>query len=134
MESTTTVDMNIESAAGGGIFTIIWLAFTILMIVSMWKIFTKAGKPGWASIIPFYNLFVMLEIAGKPGWWILLILFVPIANIIFLIMMIAGIAANFGKGIGYVLGFIFLPIIFFPMLAFGSAQYKPVAPAAPSAS
>ena len=133
MDSSASVEMNAEGAAAGGIFMIIWAALVVLMIVSSWKIYTKAGKPGWACLIPFYNIYVMLEIAGKPGWWLILF-FIPIANIVVAIMMLVGLAANFGKGAGYVLGFIFLPIIFYPMLAFGSAQYQPVPPAAPAAA
>ena len=95
----------------------------------MWKIFTKAGKPGWASIIPIYNVFVMLDIAGKPAWWFLLFL-IPFVNFIVGILVIAGIATNFGKGGGFVVGMILLPIVFYPILAFGSAQYSKPAVAA----
>jgi len=117
---------------------VIYFALIAFMIVTMWKIFTKAGKPGWASLIPFYNIFVMLEIAGKPGWWFILFL-IPFVNFVIIILMYAGMATNFGKGGGYVVGMILLPIIFFPMLAFGSAEYKaavaaPEAPPAPPAA
>ncbi|MCK5665030.1 MAG: hypothetical protein KAI17_16175, partial [Thiotrichaceae bacterium] len=100
-------------------------AVVLVMLVAMWKIFLKAGQPGWASIIPIYNTYVMLVIAGKPGWWLLL-MFVPVVNIVVQIMMLVGIATNFGKGVGYALGMIFLPIIFYPMLAFGGAEYQAV--------
>jgi hypothetical protein len=125
MESTAT-----QTGTGVGVFLIIELALIILMIVTMWKIFTKAGKPGWASLIPIYNIFVMLDIAGKPGWWFLLFL-IPIVNLVIMILVLVSLATNFGKGGGFVAGLIFLPIIFYPILAFGSAQYKPVPPAAP---
>ena len=114
------------AAGGGGMLTIVWLVVLVLLIASMWKIFSKAGQPGWAAIIPIYNIIVMLQIAGKPVWWIIL-MFVPIANIVVGILAMVGLAANFGKGVGYVLGMLFLPVIFYPMLAFGSAQYEPVA-------
>jgi hypothetical protein len=114
------------TAAGGGLLTIVWLVVAVLMIVSMWKIFSKAGQPGWAAIIPIYNIIVLLQVAGKPIWWIIL-MFIPIANIIVGILMMVGLATNFGKGAGYVIGMIFLPIIFYPMLAFGSAEYQPMA-------
>jgi hypothetical protein len=116
-EVTTT-----QASTGLGLFGIIYIALIIFMIVTMWKIFTKAGKPGWASLIPFYNIFVMLEIAGKPGWWFILF-FIPFVNFVIMILMMAGIATNFGKGGGFVVGMIFLPIIFYPILAFGSAEY-----------
>jgi hypothetical protein len=122
MEPTTA-----QTGTGLGLFLVIELALILFLIVTMWKIFTKAGKPGWASIIPIYNIFVMLDIAGKPGWWFLLML-IPFVNIVIMILVIAGIAANFGKGGGFVAGMILLPIIFYPILAFGSAQSQAPAP------
>jgi len=125
-----------ETYAAQGISSIAlicWLAVVVLLIASWWKVFTKAGKPGWAAIIPIYNYIVLLQIAGKPVWWIFLFL-IPLANIIVLILMYAGISRNFGKGTGFTLGLIFLGIIFFPILAWGSAQYQPSAPSMPSAS
>jgi hypothetical protein len=87
-----------------------------------WKIFTKAGQPGWAILIPFYNIYIMLKIAGKPGWWLILLL-IPLVNFIIMILMIVGIAQNFGKGTGFILGLIFLTPIFIPILALGDATY-----------
>lgn len=112
-----------QAGAGFGLIGIIYLALIVFMIVTMWKIFTKAGKPGWACLIPFYNIFVMIDIAGKPAWWFLMF-FIPIANLIFAILILAGLAQHFGKGGGFVVGLIFLPIIFYPILAFGSATYQ----------
>lgn len=117
--------------AGIGIVgTIIYLAIIVLMIASIWKVFAKAGKPGWASIIPIYNLIVMLEIAGRPLWWIILML-VPIVNLVIAIMLYIDIAKAFGKGAGFAIGMILLPFIFWPILGFGSAQYIGV-PKAPT--
>ena len=90
----------------------------------MWKIFTKAGKPGWAILIPIYNIIVLLEIVGKPTWWIIIILLVPFVNIIFLIWMINLLSLSFGKDVGFTLGLLFLSIIFIPVLGFGKAEYK----------
>lgn len=101
---------------------IIGLITAVLMFGAMWKLSTKAGQPGWAGIIPIYNLYVMLKVAGKPGWWLIL-LFIPIVNFIILILAEVEIARNFGKGGGFAVGLILLPIIFYPILAFGSAQY-----------
>ncbi|MFR9502895.1 MAG: DUF5684 domain-containing protein [Rikenellaceae bacterium] len=98
----------------------------LLPIIALWVIFTKAGRPGWAAIIPIYNALVMLRVAGKPGWWIFLFL-IPIVNVIFLIMTLNGISKNFGKGVGFTVGLLFLPFIFFLILAFGPAQYAPKA-------
>jgi len=108
------------------LFTLIWLAVVILMVVSAWVIFTKAGQPGWACLIPFYNLYILLKISGKPGWWLILF-FIPIVNIIIAIITYLALAANFGKGAGFAIGILFLPFVFMPMLAFGDAKYVPVA-------
>ena len=112
---------------GGGmvpslLITIIWLAVAILMIVATWKVFVKAGRPGWAVLIPIYNTYVFLKIAGKPGWW-LIWFFIPLLNLVFGIIATVAFAQSFGKGAGFTVGLIFLPIIFIPILAFGEAQY-----------
>ena len=113
-------------------FVFIELALAVFMIATLWKIFAKAGKPGWACLIPIYNLIVMLEIAGKPVWWFLLF-FIPVVNLVIMILVLAGLATNFGKGGGFVVGLILLPIIFYPILAFGGAQYRiPAPPAIPA--
>lgn len=108
----------------GPVFWIVWLVVVVIQIAAMWKVYEKAGKPGWAAIVPIYNIIVLLDIAGKPWWWILLCL-IPIVNIIVLIIVYIDLAKNFGKGVGFALGLIFLPIIFFPILAWGDAQYQP---------
>ena len=108
-----------STLAGIGIaYVVIMLAISALIVVSYWKIFVKAGKPGWAAIVPIYNFIVMCEIAGKP-WWYVLLLCVPIANIYAIVVVYNGIAKKFGKSTGYTVGMIFLPVIFVPMLAFG---------------
>ena len=101
----------------------IGLAITILLIVSLWKVFTKAGRPGWASVIPIYNAYILCKIAGKSGWWLLL-LFIPLVNIVILILIGIGVAENFGKGAGFGVGLGLLGFIFYPILAFGDAQYR----------
>lgn len=104
-------------------FTVFMGAFAVLMIASMWKVFTKAGKPGWASLIPIYNIVVMLEIAAKPIWWIVL-LFIPFVNFIAGIMVTIALAEKFSKGAGFGVGLVLLPFVFFPLLAFGDARYR----------
>ncbi len=101
---------------------LIGLAFIVLMIASAWKIFTKAGQPGWAAIIPIYNVIVLLKIIGKPWWWIIGLL-IPFVNFVVMILMAVGLAKVFGKGIGFAIGLILLSFIFYPMLAFGDAIY-----------
>ena len=101
---------------------VIYLAVLVLVIAGIWKVFVKAGKPGWAAIVPIYNLWVLAEIAGKEGWFGLLCL-IPLVGFIFAIIIMIGVAQAFGKGVGYGLGLAFLGFIFFPMLGFGSDQY-----------
>src|SRR6476620_5684692 len=107
----------------GPLFWIFYLAFTILMIAAWWKIFTKAGQPGWACIIPIYNLYVWCKIVGRPWWWILLML-IPFVNFIIAIILCIDMAKSFGKGAGFGIGLALLGIIFLPILGFGSAQYQ----------
>ena len=112
-----------QGKAPGPLFWICYLAFTILMIAAWWKIFTKAGQPGWACIIPIYNLYVWCMIVGRPWWWILLML-IPFVNFIIAIILIIDLAKSFGKGVGFGIGLLLLSVIFFPILGFGSAQYQ----------
>ena len=103
-------------------------AFVILMIASMWIIFSKAGQPGWASIVPIYNVFVKFRICGRPAWWFLLLL-VPLVNLGVWFVLCLDLARSFGKTAGYGVGLALLPFVFHPMLAFGSAQYQGAKPA-----
>jgi hypothetical protein len=108
--------------SGGVLPLLIGLLAGIFMIAVMWKVFVKAGQPGWGCIVPIYNIILMLRIAGKPGWWIIFLL-IPVINFVVQIVMTIGIAKNFGRGGWFAAGLIFLPIIFFPILAFGSSAY-----------
>ncbi len=101
---------------------LIYLAIIAVSIAAMWVMFTKAGEPGWAAIIPIYNVIVMLKIVGKPVWWIVLLL-IPIVSFVIWIILALALARVFGKGGGFGVGLIFLPFIFIPILAFGAAQY-----------
>jgi Family of unknown function (DUF5684) len=111
-----------------GIVWVIYIAVIALMLVSMWKLFTKAGKPGWASIVPFYNNVVMLEIAGKPIWWFFM-LFVPFANIVFAFLTLYHFSKSYGKAEGFSIGVALLSFVFIPLLAFSDAKYQGPAPA-----
>lgn len=104
--------------------TIIYVAILLLMIISMWIVVNKAGRPGVSQIIPIWNIIELVRISGKPLWWVILILLIPIANIVMLIMVFHGISQAFGKGAGFTVGMIFLPFIFFPILAFSDASYS----------
>lgn len=101
---------------------ILYLLVAIITVAGVWKTFTKAGQPGWASIIPIYNIIVLLEIAGKPTWWFILML-IPVVNFIIAIIVSIAIAENFGKSTGFGLGLAFLSVIFWPILGFGDAEY-----------
>jgi hypothetical protein len=100
----------------------IYLIVIVIMIIAMWKVFEKAGQPGWAAIIPIYNLYVMTKIAGKPGWWIIMF-FLPFVNFIFLIWLYNMISKSFGKDEGFTVGLVLLGIVFWPILGFGPANY-----------
>ena len=99
------------------------LGMIVLLIAAWWRIFQKAGEPGWAAIIPIYNALVVLKIAGKPLWWFLLML-IPLVGIVVGLMVMFALAKRFGKGAGFALGMIFIPPIFYPLLAWGDARYS----------
>ena len=87
-----------------------------------WTIFVKAGQPGWAAIIPIYNLIVVLRISGKPGWWLFLGL-IPGYNLVFAIIVVHSLSKSFGRGAGFTVAFILLNILLLPFLAIGRARY-----------
>lgn len=108
------------------IMALIATAVLAIVIVSMWKVFKKAGQPGWAALIPIYNTYIVIKIADKPVWWLLL-LFIPYVNIVFLFLIVVGVAKAFGKsGVFGVFMLGFFGFIGYPMLAFGDAQYQGV--------
>jgi hypothetical protein len=127
-ESTPTTGVSALGAGLGMGVMICYLAVIVLMIAGMWKVFTKAGKPGWAAIIPIYNIIVALEIAGKPLWWVILML-IPGVNFIVWLFVCLAIAARFGKGTGFGIGMWLLPFIFWPMLGFGDSRSSQLATA-----
>lgn len=101
----------------------IYLAIFVLIVAGFWKVFEKAGQPGWAALIPIYNLVVYLQVAGKPIWWILLY-FIPLVNLIVSVIVSLSVAERFGKSAAYAMGLLFLPFIFIPMLGFSDAKYQ----------
>lgn len=116
-------------SGGTGVWTsLVSLAVFILMIAATWRIFTKAGRPGWAAIVPIYNSLQLIWTAGKPWWWIILF-FIPFVNIVVAAVLYYNLAKAFGKGVGYALLIFFLPFIGFPLLAWGGAKYKLKKPA-----
>ncbi len=112
------------AAAGGlGVIMLVYLAILVVLIIGMWKTFSKAGQPGWAAIIPIYNIIVWLQISGRPIWWIILLL-IPIVSIVIFVIICIDLAKSFGKGTGFGIGIFFLGFIFIPILGFGSATYQ----------
>ncbi len=105
------------------------LLFAILMIASTWIIFQNAGRPGWAAIVPIYNTIVQLQVAKLSPWLIFICLLgiIPIVGSlivgIFSIVVSVKLGQAFNKGTGFIIGMIFLPFIFLPILAFGDSQY-----------
>jgi cellulose synthase/poly-beta-1,6-N-acetylglucosamine synthase-like glycosyltransferase len=99
------------------------LAVVALFVWVFWRIFEKAGKPGWAAIIPIYNVIVMLEIVGRPWWWLILLL-IPVVNIVVGFLLALDMSRSFGHDLAFALGLFFLGLIFYPILAFGSDTYS----------
>ncbi len=114
--------MDAVMAGFGAGYIIVCLVISIVCIVGMWKVFTKAGKPGWASLIPFYNLYTLFDIAWGNGILFLTML-VPCVDVIFLIICYYKLCKAFGKGTGFFIGMFFFSPIFICILGFGDAEY-----------
>ena len=104
-------------------FIICWLAVVIFLIAAQWKVYTKAAQPGWACIIPIYNIYILTKIAGKPGIWTLWCL-IPIVNIVFIIWLYNMLSKSFGHDEGFTVGLLLLGFIFWPILGFGKSKYQ----------
>lgn len=120
-ESATSFEYSAQGSLGT-VPTLIILALVIFMIAAVWKVFVKAGEPGWACLIPIYNIIVLLKVSGKPVWWIILFI-IPFVNFIISLLVSLGLAKNFGKGGGFGIGLWLLGPIFFPILGFGDAKF-----------
>lgn len=122
-ETTTEIDTS-ALAAMMSVVAVISLIIAVIGIVIMWKVNTKAGQPGWAAIIPIYNIYVWLKIAGRPGWWILLML-IPFVNVVMSLIVSIDIAKSFAKDSVFgVVGLWLFSLIGYAILAFGNAQYR----------
>jgi len=115
------------SGCGIAFFVLIYMGIIGLVIASLWRIFTKADKPGWAAIVPIYNIIVLLELTEQPLWMTFLY-FVPVANLVVSIIVNIELANRFNRSTGFAVGLILLPIIFLPVLAFSDAGYVPSGP------
>lgn len=124
--------MAASQSEGGGagmvVTLVIELAIAALVIASMWKVFTKAGQPGWGAIVPIYNLYLLCKVVGKPGWWVVLML-IPCVNFVVFLLVMLDLAKAFGKGAGFGIGLWLLSFVFLPILGFGDAQYQKALPA-----
>lgn len=107
----------------GFFFALCIIAWVVLTIVAEWKIFTKAGKEGWKSLIPVYNAYTMLQILNMEPMLCFLTI-IPGANFMLAIVMNVKLAKSFGKGTGFAIGLILLEPIFEMILGFGQAKYK----------
>jgi len=112
----------IAGMAAGCVVLVLELGLVVLILAGMWKLFVKAGEPGWAAIVPIYNTIILLKICNKPLWWIVLLL-IPCVSIIVSIIVMLELAKAFGKGGGYAVGLILLPFVFIPMLGFSKDPY-----------
>lgn len=110
---------------GGGIGGCFGLCIGVIIVASLWRIFTKAGQPGWAAIVPIYNIFVLTQICNKPPYWIVFF-FIPFVNFVAGILMANALARSFGKGAGFTVGMILLPMVFYPLLAMDNEPYRRV--------
>lgn len=105
-----------------GIVVLVYLAVAVFELAAAWRILTKAGQPGWAILIPIYNVYVMLKIVGRPWWWLFLYL-IPIVNLVITIIVAVDLAKSFGQSPAFAVGLILLSFIFYPILAFGDYRY-----------
>jgi hypothetical protein len=120
------------AVAGVSIGIVVYIALLVFELAALWLVFTKAERPGWAAIIPFYNYYTILKVVGRPGWW-LIIFFIPIINFVLWIIVSIDMAKSFAKGTAFAVGLIFLPFIFIPILGFGPARYVEAAAGGPRA-
>lgn len=107
----------------GILLVLLFAGFVVAPMAGIWKVFSKAGIPGFLAFIPFVNLFFLCKVADRP-WYLGFLFFIPLVNIVFSFILYSDIAERYGKGIGYTLGLIFLPMFFFPLLGFTAEPIK----------
>jgi hypothetical protein len=106
-----------------GIIFGVGAVIALIEIIGLWRVFSKAGRPGWGAIIPIYNSVLLCNIAGLSGWLVILF-FIPLVNIVIAIIVLHGVSKAFGHGFGFTLGLLFLGFIFVPVLGFGRSKYQ----------
>ena len=102
---------------------LIWLLLLAVTLAGMWKVFEKAGRQGWEAIVPLYNLYVLTVIVRQP-WWLLLLLLIPIVGFLVAAFLCYKLSESFNQGIGFTIGLVLLPFVFYPLLGFGDSQYS----------
>ncbi|MGA2182456.1 MAG: DUF5684 domain-containing protein [Bryobacteraceae bacterium] len=132
-DATTPLSPAATGALAGlgiGMF-LVMMAVAVVFIIGYWKVFVKAGQPGWAILIPIYNIYILLKVAGRPGWWVLLFL-IPFVNIVIMLLVAIDVAKSFGQSavFGVVLLFLLSGIGY---LVLGFGKYKYIGPAAATA-
>ena len=135
MTFATALWLQSDTGAGlmGGGMMLFLLAVSIIIVAGFWKVFTKAGQPGWAAIIPIYNVYIMLKIIGRPAWWLILML-IPLVNIVVAVVVAIDMAKSFGQSAAFGVVMLFLLSgIGYLVLGFGSAKYVGPAAAPPQA-
>ncbi|MDR2121810.1 MAG: DUF5684 domain-containing protein [Flavobacteriaceae bacterium] len=109
------------------IFYLVFIALALVSLVyliSLWKVYEKSGQEGWKVLIPIYKTYVyIVDIVKRPAWWMIVLFFLPIANIVVYFIISIDLAVKFGKSTGFGIGLALLPFIFIPILAFSDAQY-----------
>ena len=121
----TTYNYDSSGSAAGGMFMFLfYLAFIVATLAGLWKVFEKAGQPGWAAIIPIYNAYILIKIAGRPGWWLLLYL-IPFVNIVFTAIVAVDIAKAFGRTALFgIVGLWIFSFVGLLVLGFGDDKYQ----------
>lgn len=120
----TSVDTpDAAQAAGGVVGALIVAAWAVLILLAGWKLYEKAGQPGWVAIVPILNTFGLLKIVHRPLWWFVLLI-IPVVNVVVVIILLIDLARAFGRGVGMTLLLVFLTPIGYLMLGFGDARYE----------
>ncbi len=124
MDPSTGAPIGEAAAAGGALLACgLYVLISVVVLAGGWKMLAKAGLPGIAIIVPFWNVIALAQAAQKPWWWGLLTL-IPFVGIIFAVLIMQGLSTAFGRGVGTTIGLVLLAPIFWCILGFGSAQYQ----------
>jgi hypothetical protein len=110
-----------SNSSGSGLL-LFFVVVIVFYVVAYWRLFAKAGEPGWGALIPIYNLYLYCKIAGRPEWWLILF-FIPFVNVVIALILAMDLAKAFGKSSGFGIGLWILSFVFVPILSYGSAQY-----------